>query len=80
MASELRKVGAIIEEGKDYLVIDPPPTLRSATIDTYDDHRMAMSFAIAGMKIPGITIRNPSCTAKTYPRFFQDLKTLTNVG
>jgi 3-phosphoshikimate 1-carboxyvinyltransferase len=45
----------------------------SATIETYHDHRMAMSFALAGMRIPGVRIANPSCVEKTYPRFFEDL-------
>ncbi|NMC21585.1 MAG: 3-phosphoshikimate 1-carboxyvinyltransferase, partial [Thermogutta sp.] len=50
--------------------------LRPAVIETYRDHRMAMSFAIAGLKVPGVVILDPGCTAKTYPRFFQDLERL----
>ncbi len=79
LARELRKLGAGVEELPDGLRITPSP-LHGAEIDTYNDHRMAMSFALAGMKIPGVTIRNPSCTAKTYPRFFEDLQALTKVG
>jgi len=45
-------------------------------IETYDDHRMAMSFALVGLKVPGIQIADPGCTAKTYPRFFDDLERL----
>ena len=76
LARELRKLGATIEERADGLTITPGP-LRGAAIDTYNDHRMAMSFALAGLRIAGVTIRNPKCTAKTYPHFFEDLKRLT---
>jgi len=76
LARELRKLGASVEELADGLRITPAP-LRGAEIETYNDHRMAMSFALAGMKIPGVSIRNPGCTAKTYPRFFEDLMALT---
>ena len=54
-----------------------PTALRPATIETYDDHRMAMSLGLIGMRVPGIRILDPGCTAKTYPRFFDDLQTLT---
>ena len=47
--------------------------MHGATIETYDDHRMAMSFAILGLRQPGVRIANPGCTAKTYPNFFEDL-------
>jgi 3-phosphoshikimate 1-carboxyvinyltransferase len=76
LARELRKLGASVEERADGLTITPGP-LRGAAIDTYNDHRMAMSFALAGLRIPGVVIRNPGCTAKTYPHFFEDLKRLT---
>ena len=72
VANELRKLGARVAEHEDGLEITPGQHT-PAVIDTYQDHRMAMSFAIAGLKLPGIVIRNPGCTAKTYPRFFQDL-------
>jgi 3-phosphoshikimate 1-carboxyvinyltransferase len=75
VASELRRLGINVEEQTDGLTIHPGP-LRPATIETYDDHRMAMSFALIGLKVPGIRIANPQCTAKTYPRFFDDLKAL----
>jgi 3-phosphoshikimate 1-carboxyvinyltransferase len=78
MAAELRKVGAGVDEGPDWLRIAPPGKLQAATIDTYDDHRMAMSFALAGLKAPGVVIRDPDCTAKTYPDFFADLTKLVN--
>ena len=79
LARELRKLGAGVEELSDGMRITPAPP-HGAEIETYNDHRMAMSFALAGMKIPGVTIFNPGCTAKTYPRFFEDLKALTKVG
>jgi 3-phosphoshikimate 1-carboxyvinyltransferase len=68
-ATELRKLGAEVEEFEDGLRITPGP-LRSAAIATYDDHRMAMSFAVAGLRIPGIHIQDPQCAAKTFPDFF----------
>ena len=74
-ACELRKLGARVEEFDDGLEVHPGPLL-GAAIDTYNDHRMAMSFAIAGLKIANVIIRNPECTAKTYPDFFADLKRL----
>ncbi len=73
MATELRKCGAEIEEGADWLAVHPPSAIRSAQIATYDDHRMAMSFSLARFAAP-VTIEEPGCTAKTYPRFFDDMK------
>lgn len=78
VAVELRKFGAVVEEFDDGLRITPPARPHAANIDTYDDHRMAMSFALAGLRIPGVVIRDPGCTRKTYPKFFQDLGRLTN--
>jgi len=75
LATELRKVGAGVEEFADGLTITPRP-LHGAAIDTYNDHRMAMSLALIGLKVPGIVIRNPGCVAKTYPNFWQDLERL----
>jgi 3-phosphoshikimate 1-carboxyvinyltransferase len=75
LANELRKVGAEVEEFADGLKITPRH-LHGAEIETYNDHRMAMSMALIGLKIPGIVIRNPGCVAKTYPRFFEDLELL----
>ncbi len=75
LAHELRKLGAEVEEAEDGLTIRPGP-LRPAEIQTYHDHRMAMSFAIAGLRIPGVVILDPGCSAKTYPRFFSDLEGL----
>ncbi len=75
LATELRKLGAGVEERFDGLRIVPGP-VRPAEIDTYDDHRMAMSLALVGLRVPGVVIRNPGCTAKTYPGFFDDLARL----
>ena len=70
LANELSRLGAEVETGEDYLVIRPGD-YRGAEIETYDDHRMAMSFAVAGLKIPGIRIKNPTCVEKSFPDFFQ---------
>lgn len=76
LATELRKLGAEVKESEDGLEITPGK-LSPAAIDTYNDHRMAMSFAIAGLNSPGIVICNPGCTSKTYPDYFSDLARLT---
>jgi 3-phosphoshikimate 1-carboxyvinyltransferase len=75
LARELRKLGATVEELPDGLRITPG-TLRSAEIDTYEDHRMAMSLSLVGLQVPGIAINDPECTAKTYPGFFDDLESI----
>ncbi|HRX78218.1 MAG TPA: 3-phosphoshikimate 1-carboxyvinyltransferase, partial [Pirellulaceae bacterium] len=77
LARELRKLGAVVEEFDDGLTITPQ-SLRPATLDTYNDHRMAMSFAVAGLRSPGIVINDPSCTRKTYPNFFEDLRRISS--
>ncbi len=75
LATELRKVGAEVEEYPDGLMITPRP-LHGAVIDTYNDHRIAMSMALVGLKVHGVVICNPGCVAKTYPGFWQDLERL----
>ena len=75
LARELRKLGATVEEFDDGLRITPGE-LRGAAIDTYNDHRMAMSLALTGLCIPGVAINDPGCVAKTYPRFFEDFARL----
>jgi 3-phosphoshikimate 1-carboxyvinyltransferase len=75
LARELRKLGAVVEEKMDGLRIEPGP-LQPAAVETYNDHRMAMSLAVAGLRLPGIRIIDPGCTAKTYPGFFPDLEKL----
>jgi 3-phosphoshikimate 1-carboxyvinyltransferase len=72
LAAELRKLGAAVEEHRDGLTIHPRP-LHGAAIETYNDHRMAMSLALAGLRVAGVVIRHPACVAKTYPHFFTDL-------
>jgi 3-phosphoshikimate 1-carboxyvinyltransferase len=76
LARELRQFGAAVDELPDGLRISPPSGLHGAIVETYNDHRMAMSLALAGLRIPGVTILNPSCTAKTYPKYFDDLARL----
>jgi len=77
VATELRKLGAEVDERPEGLRISPRD-LHGATIDTYDDHRMAMSLALVGLAVPGVVIRNPECTEKTYPAFFRDLSALAS--
>ena len=75
LATELRGVGAGVDEFADGLTITPRP-LHGAEVETYNDHRMAMSMALIGLRVPGIVIKNPGCVAKTYPGFFADLEKL----
>jgi 3-phosphoshikimate 1-carboxyvinyltransferase len=82
MATELRKLGAQVEEGEDYLRVTPPAEIRPAAIDTYDDHRMAMCFSLAsltGAARPGARIRinDPKCVAKTFPDYFEAFASIT---
>jgi 3-phosphoshikimate 1-carboxyvinyltransferase len=73
MATELRKVGAVVEEGADYIKITPPAKLTpNAIIDTYDDHRMAMCFSLVSLGGVPITINDPKCVAKTFPNYFEE--------
>ncbi len=76
LAIELRKLGAEVEELSEGLNITPRE-LRPAAIDTYLDHRMAMSMALVGLQCPGVVIRDPGCVGKTYPHFFADLHRAT---
>lgn len=70
MATELRKVGATVEEGDDFIRVTPPVQIRHASIDTYDDHRMAMCFSLVAFGAEGISINDPGCVAKTFPDYF----------
>ena len=79
LRTELTKCGAAIKETGDTLTISPGE-LKCAEIETYDDHRMAMSFATIGLKVPGIRIKNPSCVRKTFPTFFYKLAAPTPRG
>jgi len=76
VSKELRKLGAEVEEGYDYLVIQPPEQIQKAEIDTYDDHRMAMAFSLAACGESPITINNHGCVSKTFPDYFEVLKCL----
>ena len=77
MATELRKVGATVEEGADYLVVTPPDALTpNAAIDTYDDHRMAMCFSLVSLGGVPVRINDPKCVAKTFPDYFERFATL----
>jgi 3-phosphoshikimate 1-carboxyvinyltransferase len=77
MATELRKVGAKVEEGEDYLKITPPKVLQHAAIDTYDDHRVAMCFSLLSLDPASVTINEPECTAKTFPTYFDVLESIS---
>jgi 3-phosphoshikimate 1-carboxyvinyltransferase len=77
MVTELRKVGAEVVEGQDFLEIIPPEKIRPATIDTYNDHRIAMCFSLAALSDAPITINDPDCVSKTFPDYFEILSTIT---
>ena len=74
LRTELIKCGAdVLEQGDTLTILPSVDKLHGAEIETYDDHRMAMCFAILGLKVPGIKIKNPACVKKTFPNFFQKL-------
>ena len=79
MACELRKLGAVVEEGADFIRVTPPVQWRSAAIHTYDDHRVAMCFSLAAFNPAGLPVRilDPKCVAKTFPDYFEALFELT---
>ncbi|MBU2181257.1 MAG: 3-phosphoshikimate 1-carboxyvinyltransferase [Gammaproteobacteria bacterium] len=77
MATELRKVGAVVEEGYDYIKIEPPQVIRHASIATYNDHRMAMCFSMLAFAECGVTIEDPDCTRKTFPEYFDVFASLS---
>jgi 3-phosphoshikimate 1-carboxyvinyltransferase len=78
LATELRKLGAQVDERPDGLTIHPAP-LHAAEISTYDDHRMAMSLALAGLLVPGVRILDPACVGKTFPDYWARLATIARV-
>ncbi|MDF7669837.1 3-phosphoshikimate 1-carboxyvinyltransferase [Orbaceae bacterium ESL0721] len=78
MATELRKVGATVDEGEDYITIIPPEKLKHAEIETYNDHRMAMCFSLVALSNTPITILDPKCTAKTFPDYFEQFKRMSS--
>jgi 3-phosphoshikimate 1-carboxyvinyltransferase len=75
LETQLRKLGGKATAGPDWLRIEPAP-LHGAAIDTYDDHRIAMAFALAGLRVPGVAIRDPGCVSKTWPNYFDALERL----
>ncbi|MEE8269062.1 MAG: 3-phosphoshikimate 1-carboxyvinyltransferase, partial [Nitrospinaceae bacterium] len=75
LANELTRLGASVAAGEDFLIIEPG-THQPAEVETYDDHRMAMSFAVAGLGIPGVKIKNPRCVDKSFPNFFERFQEL----
>jgi 3-phosphoshikimate 1-carboxyvinyltransferase len=77
LKAELEKLGARVETTATDIVIDPPERVTPARIATYDDHRMAMSFAVAGLAVDGIVIQDPECVRKTFPGFFEELRKLS---
>ncbi|WP_439437109.1 3-phosphoshikimate 1-carboxyvinyltransferase [Salinivibrio costicola] len=77
MATELKKLGAVVEEGDDYLYVEPPKQLKHAAIDTYDDHRMAMCFSLVALSDTPVTINDPGCTSKTFPDYFDKLAAIS---
>ncbi|CAI7789986.1 unnamed protein product [Closterium sp. NIES-53] len=78
ICTELTKLGAHVEEGPDYCIITPPEHVLPTEIDTYDDHRMAMSFALAACSGTPVVIRDPGCTRKTFPDYFDVLKSVSH--
>lgn len=79
IVAELGKLGAEVEEGRDYCVITPPAQLNSnVAIDTYDDHRMAMAFSLAACGGVPVTINDPGCTRKTFPTYFSVLDSVVS--
>ena len=78
MAAELRKLGATVAEGRDWLSVTPPARFLSATIDTYDDHRMAMCFSLAALGGVPVRINDPGCVRKTFPGYFSEFRRLAS--
>jgi 3-phosphoshikimate 1-carboxyvinyltransferase len=79
MATELRKLGATVEEGTDFIRITPPAKIKHASIDTYDDHRMAMCFSLAAFGGAGVRINDPKCVEKTFPNYFSEFFNIVHI-
>jgi len=77
MATELRKVGATVVEGHDFIEVTAPEKLTHAEIDTYDDHRIAMCFSLVALGNTAVTINDPKCTSKTFPDYFEKLASVS---
>lgn len=78
MTTELRKLGATVEEGADFMRVTPPQKILPAAIDTYDDHRMAMAFSLASLSGASIRINDPQCVNKTFPDYFSVFNKIKN--
>ena len=79
MATELRRLGALVEEGVDYIRVTPPPEIKTGVaIDTYDDHRMAMCFSLVSLAGGAVRINDPGCVSKTFPAYFDELKKIAS--
>ncbi|HIP76508.1 MAG TPA: 3-phosphoshikimate 1-carboxyvinyltransferase, partial [Psychromonas hadalis] len=79
MGTELRKVGATVIEGHDFIEVTAPQTINTAAIDTYDDHRIAMCFSLVALSDVAITINDPKCTSKTFPDYFEKLASVSQL-
>ncbi|MBP8174326.1 MAG: 3-phosphoshikimate 1-carboxyvinyltransferase [Aeromonadaceae bacterium] len=77
MATELRKLGADVVEGEDFIEVTPPAHLQHAAIDTYNDHRIAMCFSLVALSDTPVTINDPGCTSKTFPDYFDKLASIS---
>ncbi|WP_343128015.1 3-phosphoshikimate 1-carboxyvinyltransferase [Buchnera aphidicola (Takecallis taiwana)] len=78
MSTELKKIGAIIQEGRDYIVITPPKKFIYSYINTYDDHRIAMCFSLLALSNQSVTIINPECISKTFPKYFYEFHKISH--
>ncbi len=74
--TELARLGVYVQEHEDGMTIYPCGTFQPSSVQTYNDHRMAMAFSLIGLRVPGITIENPSCVSKTFPNYFEVLDSL----
>ena len=79
ICTELARLGVKVDEHEDGMTIYPCEEFRPATIQTYNDHRMAMAFSLIGLRVPGVTIENPGCVSKTFPNFFEVLETFAMI-
>ena len=80
LSNELTRLGAAVQIDGDSLKIEPPSQIRPGEVETYEDHRMAMSFSLAATRASGVTIKDGHCVAKTYPGFFEDLRKALSAG
>jgi len=76
MCAELARLGITVTERPDGLIIEPGAAPRPARVQTYNDHRMAMAFALPGLRSAGVRIENPGCVSKTFPNYFTVLESL----